>query len=252
MATCEFCSSQFHKKNQEKFCSTSCKDLSYKSKRKSKVASVGDRFYSEKYGWYEVIRYRSVNDIDVIFDKTLNVCSVTSSNAIRLSVKDRLHPICCDVGFIGAGEYNSKTEVCGVRPYVVWRHMIKRCYDKSSRVYQSYGMKGVSVCENWHNFQNFAEWYCNNYPKDGKKYELDKDKLFKGNMLYSPGTCCFISKSENCGIGKNTKVKLEDDSGGIFEFESIMEACDKLGLNRVGLSKLVNGHIKKYRGYKLC
>ena len=51
-----------------------------------------------------------------------------------------------------------------------------------------------TVDERWHNFQNFAEWYYDNYIEG---YHLDKDILFKGNKIYSPETCCFVPQEIN-------------------------------------------------------
>ena len=54
--------------------------------------------------------------------------------------------------------------------------------------------KDVTVCEEWHNFQNFAKWFEDNYVEG---FELDKDILVKGNKIYSPETCCFVPKEIN-------------------------------------------------------
>lgn len=71
--------------------------------------------------------------------------------------------------------------------------MIKRCYDSNSKQYKNYGGRGVRICDDWHIFANFEKWYDENYI-DG--YEIDKDKLGNG-LLYSPETCCFLTKNEN-------------------------------------------------------
>ena len=62
--------------------------------------------------------------------------------------------------------------------------------------------KGVEVCEEWYNFQNFAEWcetqkFLNAKDVKGKSYQLDKDILVKGNKIYSPDTCCFVPPEIN-------------------------------------------------------
>ena len=42
----------------------------------------------------------------------------------------------------------------------------------------------VTVCEEWHNFQNFAKWFYENYYEiSGEKMRLDKDILIKGNKM---------------------------------------------------------------------
>jgi len=79
--------------------------------------------------------------------------------------------------------------------YATWIQMLRRCY---SDAYKSKNPSyvGCSVCKEWHNFQNFAEW-CKNHEFHGMGYHLDKDILFKGNKLYSPETCCFVPREIN-------------------------------------------------------
>lgn len=75
----------------------------------------------------------------------------------------------------------------------LWRGMIERCYsDRTHKFIPAYC--GCSVCEDWRTLSNFKEWFDDNYI-DG--YELDKYLLVKHNRMYSPETCCFISKSLN-------------------------------------------------------
>ena len=58
---------------------------------------------------------------------------------------------------------------------------------------------GVYVCEEWLNFQVFAEWYFNHSFYD-VGYDLDKDLLVRGNKVYSPDTCCMLPNIINSGL----------------------------------------------------
>jgi hypothetical protein len=78
--------------------------------------------------------------------------------------------------------------------------MLSRCYNKKVHLIQT-TYKEAIVCEEWHNFQVFAEWFENNYKED---WQLDKDILVKGNKIYSPETCCFVPQEINLTLG--TKV----------------------------------------------
>ena len=98
-----------------------------------------------------------------------------------------LHPYDRNVysrGYLGVGEHtynsNPKRSDC-------WRAMFKRCYEEHGN-YPTYTQ--TTVCEEWHNFQNFAEWYDTNYQEG---YDLDKDlKDVRGLKVYSEDTCCFL------------------------------------------------------------
>lgn len=99
------------------------------------------------------------------------------------------------------GFYNSggkyKTRIKGVKThsYAVWRGMIRRCYKEEMQdKHPTY--IGCFVCDEWHDFQVFAEWVDNQkYGSCG--YQLDKDILVSGNRVYSPEACCFIPSELN-------------------------------------------------------
>lgn len=77
--------------------------------------------------------------------------------------------------------------------YSVWSSMLMRCYsDKYQEKSPTY--KGCSVSEEWLTFPNFRAWMIQ---QDYRGKELDKDLLFKGNKVYSPETCVFVSKMVN-------------------------------------------------------
>lgn len=97
------------------------------------------------------------------------------------------------VGYLGIGIYKSGDDNGVFKNYSCWRSMLVRVYSKEySEKFPSY--VGCSVAKEWHNFQNFAKWYKDNYV-DG--WDLDKDILSKGNKMYSQETCCFVPKEIN-------------------------------------------------------
>jgi hypothetical protein len=65
------------------------------------------------------------------------------------------------VGFYGEGIFKRTHNGKATKEYVAWSGMLRRCYNfnenKKAKLYES-----VSVCEEWHNFQNFAKWYSEN------------------------------------------------------------------------------------------
>jgi hypothetical protein len=43
----------------------------------------------------------------------------------------------------------------GTREYHSWQTMLQRCENENSTNWKRYGARGISVCERWHNFENF-------------------------------------------------------------------------------------------------
>lgn len=96
------------------------------------------------------------------------------------------------VGYKGVGSHVTAINSENTKCWHSWRNMLGRCYDKNNKSYPNYGNLGVTVCGDWHNFQNFADWYTLNH-RDG--WEIDKD-IF-GGMEYSPINCVMLPKELN-------------------------------------------------------
>lgn len=79
------------------------------------------------------------------------------------------------------------------RFYVRWADMIKRCYSTKHQAKRPTYI-GCTVCHEWLTFSKFKTWM---EKQDWEGKELDKDILVKGNKVYSPETCAFISKDLN-------------------------------------------------------
>lgn len=103
------------------------------------------------------------------------------------------------------GKFSARENGKKTKGYVAWQRMLQRCYDpKWQAKHPTY--VGCSACPDWLEFQTFAQWYEDNYPIDGKKYQLDKDLKALGNKIYSPETCLLVSQVVN---------KFTIDCGGI-------------------------------------
>lgn len=99
-----------------------------------------------------------------------------------------------DVG-INDSDYVTQTKGKICKYYNTWRGMLQRCYSEAwHKKYPTY--KGVKVCDEWLTFSNFKSWM---EQQDWEGKQLDKDLLGNGK-LYSPDTCCFLSKTLNSFI----------------------------------------------------
>ena len=141
----------------------------------------------------EVLEYIDSNHRKVLIKETGTVIDKLHCHQIRTGqVRDPNKPSVQGVGYLGQGAYKCKVNGVQTRSYSCWSNMINRCYDKSNHSSHRYLEKGVRVCKEWHNFQNFASWFNLNYVEG---FELDKD-IYGGN-IYSPSTCVFIPKPLN-------------------------------------------------------
>ncbi len=127
--------------------------------------------------------------------------------------------------------------------YKTWHNMINRCYSQSySKRFTAY--LGCTVDESWHYFMTFKDWM---ETQDWEGQHLDKDLLIDGNKVYSPETCCFISRSINNFISSNKEPSdglpigvsrradgkfIASCSGYIGSFESVDEAQQVYALRK--------------------
>lgn len=200
----KFAENCFMEQQKQKCVVTSAESKST-GKRKVTVGSVWD---SKNCGKFEVVEQKGCWDVKVRFVET-GFCAQTSSQEVKIgAIKDKLKPSVYGIGFIGDGRFKSSLGNKGTRAYNLWKRMLARCYDNKTQEKRPTYV-GCTVCEEWHNFQNFAEWYEENYPKDGCDYHLDKDLKILGNREYSPDGCMFVSPMVNTFISDASAARGE-------------------------------------------
>lgn len=72
--------------------------------------------------------------------------------------------------------------------YCSWTRMMKRGYSQKFKEKQP-TYQDVTVCEEWLLFSSFRSWWVEN---NVAGWQLDKDLLVKGNLIYSPETCVYV------------------------------------------------------------
>lgn len=167
------------------------------------MIKVGDRFESNKGGWGTVISVEDSANIIVEFEDENKFQLQTSSEQLRDGTfKNPFAPRVFGIGYMGVGKHVSKKVSNGIheKSYQAWHGMLSRCYS-GDNLFPQY--KGVVVNSVWHNYQNFAEWYCNELKFTGwaGANQLDKDVLTDNNT-YSPENCCLIPAVINTAICK--------------------------------------------------
>lgn len=161
-----------------------------------KQSRVGEKHITKEGYKIEIIEYFSSFNSTIQFEDNTILKNIQYGNIITGLIKNPYHNSVVGVGFIGIGKYTRKNHI---KIYRLWKGVLERCYsEKHIKKFPSY--KDVTVCKKWHNFQNFAQWFEENYVEG---FELDKDILVKGNKIYSPETCCFVPREINTLFMKN-------------------------------------------------
>ena len=163
------------------------------NKEINRINREGLTFTSAQGQNFTIIEYIDCNNCTIKFEDGTVLKNTIYKNLKKGSITNPYYKKICGVGFIGEGKYKSKQSEKSTLYYTTWINMIKRCYDEKYHKKQP-TYKDVIVCEEWHNFQNFAKWFEENYVEG---FHLDKDILVKNNKIYSPETCCFIPREIN-------------------------------------------------------
>lgn len=152
----------------------------------------------------EIIEFSNWENCDIKFTDGGHILRNVSYGSIRLkAIKNPYHLSAYGVGYMGIGKHKAVENYIPNKYYIHWRAMLERCYS-SKKQEKCPTYKGVTVCKEWHNFQNFAEW-CVEYFKENQV--LDKDILLKGSKIYSPETCCFVPQEINALFTKRNILR---------------------------------------------
>lgn len=91
------------------------------------------------------------------------------------------------------------------RIYREWSAMKARCYNENHSRYHRYGGRGITICEEWHDFQAFYDWAIAN----GYQDNLTLDRI-DSNGNYEPSNCRWATqKEQQNNRGNNHVITLE-------------------------------------------
>ncbi len=175
---------------------------------------VGQIYKSKSCGDFEVIKIESYKKIQVRFVKTGYKAWAQGGAVTDGRISDKLSPTVYEVGVLGLVE----SSVVGVKSYKIWHAMLQRCYSEKAKTrLRSRTYDDVSVCEEWHLYTTFRDWFDENYIEG---FCLDKDLSILGCREYSPESCSFIPNDINCLLLKSDRNRGEYPLGVHLDTES--------------------------------
>jgi hypothetical protein len=108
--------------------------------------------------------------------------------------------------------------------YRAWLHMRERCNKPQNKNYKDYGGRGIKVCPEWENFDNF---YKDMYPSYEEVLSLDRTDV---NGNYEPKNCRWIPmRLQNANRRNNRVIEYKGEK------KTIVEWSRHLGINRTTL-----------------
>ena len=183
------------------------KHKSYRNIKKGKIKNplhkVGEKYITTEGLLIEITEWFSTNNCTIQFEiDGFVIKNRYYKSIVNGWISHPLHKSVFGVGYTGIGKYLRNGSVSRI-----WYGILDRCYSGKNK-YPTY--KDVTVCEEWHNFQNFAKWYEENYIEG---WEVDKDIICPECKIYSPETCGLVPHKINSSFTDSKSYRGEYPRG---------------------------------------
>lgn len=87
------------------------------------------------------------------------------------------------------------------RLYKIWNSMKQRCSNKNHPSYKDYGARGISLCEEWEDYESFRNWSLMNGYDEERGLSIERIDV---NGIYEPFNCEWIPKKRQAENKRNT------------------------------------------------
>lgn len=181
-------------------------------KGKHRQIKVGEERLNHDGELMRLVEYHNSQSVVIEFqDEFKYRMTVWYSNFQKGTIKNPYHRLLYGKGYIGVGPYEQTVNRKSTREYDMWRRMFDRCYSGRQSAYND-----CEVCEEWWNFQNFAQWYQDHYYEvPGQVMQVDKDWLSVGNRVYCPENCCIAPHLINDCLLTHSKTNYQGLPQGV-------------------------------------
>ena len=172
--------------------------------------------------------------------KGLWVCKCECGNVIKVNTSDLKSGNTTSCGCKRKEtlrQLRTKHGESNTRLYNVWSDMKKRCYNTKNVDYKNYGGRGITVCDEWMDFQNFYDWaIANGYDETAPRGQCTIDRInVDGN--YEPENCRWVDRYIQMNNKRNNRIlTYNGESHTLAEWCEIVNIpynCLKSRLNKL-------------------
>ena len=97
------------------------------------------------------------------------------------------------------------------RLWAVWMGIRRRCNKPYDPAYHNYGGRGITICDEWNDFQAFHDWaMASGYDENAPKGQCTIDRI-DNNKGYCPEKCRWVDmKTQNSNRRKRNRGDADD------------------------------------------
>jgi len=145
----------------------------------------------------------------------------------------------------------------GTNFHKIWIGMKQRCLNQNSSGYHNYGGRGILVCEEWLNYENFKKDLYESYTQHLIKYGQSQTSLERidNNGNYELSNCKWATRYEQQSNSRQNKwfeaeYTIPGDSFGYKEISNNQRSfARKYNLKKSGIYACLNGIQATHHGW---
>mgnify|MGYP003288865965 CR=1 FL=1 len=105
------------------------------------------------------------------------------------------------------------------RLHRIWSNMNSRCKNPKNNRFHDYGGRGITVCDEWHDYLTFKQWAMANGYEDHLTIDrIDNDKG------YSPNNCRWVNRFvQQNNMRTNTTIEYRGEKHTLAEWSRIFD-----------------------------
>lgn len=150
-----------------------------------------ENLVGKKYGYLTVIEYAGKTKKY----ESLWLCKCDCGNS-KITRGNRLKAgTCMSCGCYQKKQVSKSATKHGyskTKLYKLWAGILQRCENSKSLNFNNYGYRGISVCDEWHDFLTFREWAYKNGYSESERLTIDR---IDSDGNYEPSNCRWVSYS---------------------------------------------------------